>query len=72
MNSWREAGEFFFGTPLRAGISFVVLLVLIFTGVLTYFMNAIINEVLTPIIVILILVGIIVHAFRNPRGGGKH
>ncbi len=70
-NNWAQAGRFLFGTWQRAMVTIAIIIVLVLTGVVQMFIDAIFANILIPIAVVAALVAIIRHMMfggNNRRG----
>lgn len=71
-NNWAQAGRFLFGTWQRAIITIAVIVVLVLTGVVQMFLDALFAHILIPIAVVAGLVAIIRFMFFGNNRNGRH
>lgn len=72
-SAWRGAvGNLFFGSSRRAAVTIVVLVILVVTGTLQAFINAVFTGVVVPIFIGVLLIAIAASILPGRHGGGKH
>lgn len=69
--TWSDVRRFFIGTPPRLLLTIVVSAILIFTGVVQFFLEAFIAAVLVPLLIIFLLLAVMRYALFGRGSGHK-